>query len=188
MRASLIGLLTMTMLAVGGGCQSSRNDVDGGAGGASAVGGVTGSGGATGVGGRGGATGVGGGGGATGGHGGGSDGGHGGGSDGGAGAGGASGDAGVNCSPACTTGSVCVGTGIVGGVVITVTDAGVCPAGTHPSSVSPFCERDLTYACMTLPTACGGSVSCTCASTLCPNLHICQVRGDGVLTCIQQVP
>ena len=96
-------------------------------------------------------------------------------------------DGGMTCSPACGAGAVCVGTGTLGGAVIVPDDAGVCPSGTHNAGTT--CENDLGYACMPIPGACtGGAVTCTCASTLCQAGHMCQVRGDGVLTCVELVP
>ena len=103
------------------------------------------------------------------------------GSDGGAAASGA-----TTCSPACGGGSVCVGTGTEGGAVIFPDDAGVCPSGTHLAGSS--CQRDLSYACMPIPFACGGAVTCACASTLCPSGHICEAPGGDFLNCIEAVP
>jgi hypothetical protein len=108
--------------------------------------------------------------------------------DGGGGAGGSGGASGaMTCSPACGGGSVCVGTGTEGGAVIFPNDAGVCPSGSHLAGST--CQRDLSYACMPVPAACGGgAATCACASTLCQSGHMCQVQNDGVLTCIEAVP
>jgi hypothetical protein len=93
---------------------------------------------------------------------------------------------GMTCSPACAAGSVCVGTGTEGGPII-FADAGVCPAGSHPSGIGSYCNLDLSYACMTIPAACGGGTpTCACASTLCPPSHICRPQTDGALQCVQQ--
>jgi hypothetical protein len=103
-------------------------------------------------------------------------------SDGGGGASGA-----ATCSPACGGGSVCVGSGTEGGVVIFPDDAGVCRSGTHLAGST--CQNDLSYACMPIPAACnGGAATCACASTLCASGHMCQVAGDGFLNCVELVP
>ena len=94
----------------------------------------------------------------------------------------------MTCSPLCGAGSVCVGTGTEGGPII-LADAGVCPAGTHPSGISNICNRDLTYQCMPIPAACGGGApTCACAaSALCPPSHICRLQTDGALQCVEQL-
>ena len=85
------------------------------------------------------------------------------------GTGGQGGGGGMTCSPACGSGSVCVGTGIEGGALFMPDDAGVCPSGRHSSGNT--CVTDLAYACMTIPAGCGGTVTCACASSLCPASH-----------------
>lgn len=95
---------------------------------------------------------------------------------------------GMSCSPACSTTSVCVGTGVEGGAVIVANDAGVCPAGSHPSGVGALCAHDLSFACKPIPAACGGTVTCACASSLCPTSYVCGGPSDGVLTCVLQAP
>ena len=102
------------------------------------------------------------------------------------GSGGQGGAGGMTCSPACSSGSICVGTGIEGGALILPNDAGVCPSGHHLSG--NIFESDLAYACMPIPAGCGGTVSCTCASSLCPASHACQGPSGGILTCIEAVP
>ena len=92
----------------------------------------------------------------------------------------------MTCSPACGAGSICVGTGTEGGAQIMPNDAGVCPSGRHLSG--NICEADLSYACMLIPAACGGMVTCACASSLCAPLHSCQEPSGGVLGCIEAVP
>lgn len=96
------------------------------------------------------------------------------------------GGGGMTCSPACGSGSICVGTGTEGGALIMPDDAGVCPSGRHPSG--NICVTDLSYACMTIPSGCGGTVTCACASSLCPASHTCQGPSGGILTCIEAVP
>jgi len=106
----------------------------------------------------------------------------------GGGSGGQGGQAGQNvmtCSPACGSGSICVATGTEGGVVIFANDAGVCPTGRHLSD--HICVSDLSYACMTIPAGCAGSVTCACASSLCPASYTC-LGSSGILNCIQEVP
>ncbi|HVR62138.1 MAG TPA: hypothetical protein VMU50_09575 [Polyangia bacterium] len=97
-------------------------------------------------------------------------------------------DGGMNCSPACDTISICVGTGTEGGAIIVANDAGVCPAGSHPAGISNICARDLSFACKPIPAACGATVTCACASSLCPTSYHCGGPSDGVLTCVLQVP
>jgi hypothetical protein len=92
----------------------------------------------------------------------------------------------MTCSPACGSGSICVGTGIEGGALFMPDDAGVCPSGRHPSG--QICVTDLSYACMTIPSVCAGTVTCACASSLCPASHTCQGPSAGILTCIEAVP
>jgi hypothetical protein len=92
----------------------------------------------------------------------------------------------MTCSPACGSGSICVGTGTEGGALIFPNDGGVCPTGRHLSE--HICVSDLAYACMPIPSGCSGTVTCTCASSLCTTPHICQGPSGGVLTCIEAVP
>jgi hypothetical protein len=102
------------------------------------------------------------------------------------GSGGQGGSGAMTCSPACGSGSICVGTGTEGGALFMPDDAGVCPTGRHPSG--NICVTDLAYGCMTIPAGCGGTVTCACASSLCPASHACQGPSDGILTCIEAVP
>ena len=92
----------------------------------------------------------------------------------------------MTCAPACGGGSICVATGTEGGALIMPNDAGVCPSGRH--LVGNNCITDLSYACMTIPAGCGGTVTCTCASSLCPTGHSCQEPSGGILSCIEAVP
>ncbi len=115
--------------------------------------------------------------------------------DGGAGAGGATGSGGnggsggsMTCIPACGSGSVCVASGTEGGAIIAASDAGVCPSGTHATGSENRCTQDLAYSCMLIPAACGSTVTCACASSLCSQLHICQGPSAGILTCVEEVP
>ncbi len=120
----------------------------------------------------------------------GAEGGHGGSGSGGSASGGSGGAGGGNCTPACLTGSVCVGTGTEGGALIMPNDAGVCPAGSHPSGGTvAFCERDLAYGCQPIPAGCNGTITCACASTLCPSgPYTCQTPSAGELDCVELVP
>lgn len=104
------------------------------------------------------------------------------------GTGGAGGQAGddMSCSPACGSGTICVGTGTEGGALFMPNDAGVCPSGRHLSG--NFCASDLGYACVRIPAGCAGTVTCACASSLCPSSHNCGGPSDGILTCIEAVP
>ncbi len=109
---------------------------------------------------------------------------------GGTGTGGSGGGSASDCVPACGTGSVCVGSGIEGGALITPNDAGVCPTGTHSSGGSnPICEHDLSYSCKPIPSGCNGTITCTCAAALCPSGgYACQVTSAKEMTCIEAVP
>ena len=118
-----------------------------------------------------------------------------GGSSGGAGSGGTLGsggnqgtDGGMTCSPGCTSGSICIASGTEGGAIINANDAGVCPAGTHPTGFENRCENNLAYGCMQIPATCGGTVTCTCAATLCRAPEICMGPTNGVLSCILEAP
>jgi hypothetical protein len=103
----------------------------------------------------------------------------------GAGAGGSGGASATDCSPACGSGQICVGSGTEGGAIIVPNDAGVCPTGTHPSGSTPtFCQNDLSYGCKPLPSGCNGTLTCACA---CSN-PICQIISPTELTCVQAVP
>jgi len=179
MRSSLfVAFVAASALAIAG-CGSSSGGGSGGSGGNSggsaggSTGGVAGgSGGSTGTGGA-----TGGSGGATGGHAGG----------GGQGGGGQGGGIATDCNPACTGQTACVGTGVEGGPLLLVGDGGTCPQGRHP--VGSVCVQDLTYACMAIPTACGGTATCACASaTLCVSGHTCLQVNSNELTCVLEAP
>jgi hypothetical protein len=109
---------------------------------------------------------------------------------GGAAAGGNSGTGGAGaattCSPACGSGSVCVASGVTGGAVVVVNDAGTCPNGYHATG-GGSCTQDLSYTCMPIPSGCGGTVSCTCASSLCAT-RMCDGYSNGLLSCVDLVP
>ncbi len=92
----------------------------------------------------------------------------------------------MSCSPVCGSGTICVATGTEGGAVIMPDDAGVCPSGRHLSG--DFCVNDLAYACLAIPAGCAGTVTCACASSLCPALHLCGEPSGGILSCIEPVP
>jgi hypothetical protein len=109
------------------------------------------------------------------------------GSGGKSGAGGQSGIGGAggsDCSPACSSGSVCVGTGLEGGAVF-FPDGGVCPPGRHVEN--NLCVQDLSFACMPIPSGCNGTATCACASSLC-NGRVCGTPRPGELTCLLLVP
>ncbi|MES1206331.1 MAG: hypothetical protein ABUS79_10380, partial [Pseudomonadota bacterium] len=165
----------------GGSATGGAGGVGGSAGGH--TGGASGNGGQAGAaagghGGQAGAGGTGGGGGsAAGGQAGGAAAGHGGGGHGGANA--------TDCTPACATGSICVGTGTQGGAVF-LADAGVCPAGRHAEN--NICVQDLFYQCMPIPAACNGTVSCSCAApTLCGG-RTCLSATAIEIRCVLEVP
>jgi hypothetical protein len=95
----------------------------------------------------------------------------------------------MTCTPACASNFICVASGSEGGAIIVANDAGVCPSGTHlAGGALKTCEHDLSYGCMKIPAGCGGTVTCTCAATLCTTPAICMGPMDGVLSCIEEVP
>ena len=186
MRISSVGFASIVLLYLGNGCSSPSSFSDGGggrgAGGAGGAGGTVGTdgGAATADGGASGAAAVDGG---VSGHGGTGD------AEPSDASGGVdAGDGGMSCSPACGVGSICVGTGTEGGAIKTANDAGVCPSGTHPTGTGSICTNDLSYACTPIPSGCNGTITCACASSLCPASHQCQGPSDEGLTCIEQVP
>ena len=97
-------------------------------------------------------------------------------------------DGGMTCSPACTAGFICIASGTEGGAVINANDAGVCPSGTHPTGFENRCDNNLAYGCMPIPATCGGTVTCTCAATLCTLPSACMGPTNGVLSCILEAP
>jgi hypothetical protein len=94
------------------------------------------------------------------------------------------------CDPACATNSVCVSQLTQGGALILESDAGTCPAGTHPQSAREFaqCVRDPSYSCQPIPAACGSKVDCTCASSLCQGQGNCQSATSAQVSCVEDVP
>jgi hypothetical protein len=60
-------------------------------------------------------------------------------------------DAGMTCSPACTSGFICIASGTEGGAIINANDAGLCPSGTHPAGLENRCDNNLAYGCMPIP-------------------------------------
>jgi hypothetical protein len=104
------------------------------------------------------------------------------------GTGGGGGASATDCAPGCGVGKICVGTGVEGGALFMPNDAGMCPAGRHLSG--NFCEQDLSYACQPMPSACSGTLACTCADTLCPSSggYTCQVASASELLCVILAP
>src|SRR5450755_4681210 len=92
------------------------------------------------------------------------------------------------CDPGCSAGSVCVTQGIEGGALVLESDAGTCPAGTHPASTSQLsaCLRDPSYSCMPIPAASDSKVACPCVGSLCDGS--CQSATSAQVTCIELVP
>jgi hypothetical protein len=155
----LVALVAASALALAG-CGSSSGGGTGGAGG-----GTGGAGGGTG--GAGGGTG---------------------GAGGGAGGGGQAGAGGsTDCNPPCTGQTVCVGSGVEGGVLVFPGDGGVCPSGRHLQGNT--CASNLTYACEPIPSGCNGTVTCSCASaSLCTSQQICSMLGANEITCVLAAP
>jgi hypothetical protein len=95
------------------------------------------------------------------------------------------GASGTDCSPHCDTSSVCVGTGTQGGAVIQP-DAGVCPPGRHVQN--NLCVQDLAYQCSPIPSACNGTVTCSCAATSLCSGRTCLSASPTEVLCVLQVP
>jgi hypothetical protein len=91
----------------------------------------------------------------------------------------------TDCTPSCGAGSVCVGSGSQGGAVVQP-DGGICPQGRHLEGT--LCEQNLSYKCMTIPTACSGTLSCACAGTTLCGVSTCNVLGAVEITCVEEVP
>ena len=87
----------------------------------------------------------------------------------------------VTCGTStCAAGEICLVTTAGGGPCILPDDAGVCPNGTHSNGC---CSNvTTTYACKAVPSACGGSLACPCASTLC-QCGGCGIADAGVMQC-----
>jgi hypothetical protein len=67
----------------------------------------------------------------------------------------------VDFSERCAAGSFCLGTGTEGGAILMPNDAGVCPAGSYnPGGAINTCVRQLSYACVPIPAACNGTITC----------------------------
>jgi hypothetical protein len=82
------------------------------------------------------------------------------------------------CSPACQAAEVCVRDLTQGGAIILASDAGTCPSGRHPEN--GICQRDPTYYCAPLPSACSGApLTCDCAGTLCTTQQSCMYQCRG---------
>jgi hypothetical protein len=104
------------------------------------------------------------------------------------GGGGRGADAGVTCSPPCDSASVCVETVTNGGAIIIADDAGACPPGTHAAGVDRICVRNPIYGCAPKPAACGATLTCACAATLCTAPHFCQSTSAEQVDCVANVP
>jgi hypothetical protein len=88
----------------------------------------------------------------------------------------------------CAAGDICVVTESGGGPCLSPDDAGLCPDGKPPTG--GCCNREVTdYACAPLPGACGGTLSCACAASLC-TCGGCGVPNDvgNTLHCVCVVP
>jgi hypothetical protein len=94
----------------------------------------------------------------------------------------------VTCSPPCDSASVCVETVTNGGAIIIADDAGVCPPGAHAAGVDRICVRNPTYGCAAKPAACGATLTCACAATLCTAPHFCQSTSAEQVDCVANVP
>jgi hypothetical protein len=95
-----------------------------------------------------------------------------------------------DCNPPCAAGSFCLGTGTEGGAILMPNDAGVCPAGSYnPGGAINACIRQLSYACVPIPPACNGTITCGCAPSPCgEGGRVCQETSANEVTCVLQVP
>jgi hypothetical protein len=90
-------------------------------------------------------------------------------------------------STRCPASQLCVQSQVVGGAVV-FADAGACPAGMELAA-NGRCVNIPTYTCVNWPAACGGAVSCPCASALCPpGGFMCDSSATMFLSCVQAVP
>src|SRR5262249_45742656 len=86
-------------------------------------------------------------------------------------------------SMTCGAGDLCVKSHTTGGPCIAVLDSGLCPNGSQP--VGLCCVYDFTsYACKPRPSSCqGGSLSCSCAPTLCSGGCACTSASGDTIAC-----
>jgi hypothetical protein len=100
------------------------------------------------------------------------------GSDAGSATGGAGGRGGTDAgqsrcgNQSCGTTEVCVAYRTIGGGLITPTDAGRCPNGSHGEPGGPsgsHCAADYGYRCVPLVGCAGTDVRCSCATGTCPS-------------------
>ncbi len=89
------------------------------------------------------------------------------------------------CDPACTSNSVCVRELTQGGAIMLENDAGACPSGTHATASGGQCARDPSYTCKPIPAACGATIDCTCAASLCSG---CRTATAAQVSCELDVP
>jgi hypothetical protein len=92
----------------------------------------------------------------------------------------------TGCDPACDANSVCVSQQISGGAVIMEDDAGACPIGSHPTGSNGRCDNNPSYSCKATPAACGSTIDCACAQSLCSGL--CQEASTQQISCVEDVP
>ncbi len=82
------------------------------------------------------------------------------------------------CGPKfCTSGDTCVITTSSGGPCLIVPDSGVCPAGMKKEG-GCCVFYSVKYKCSPTPTACGGTPSCACATSLCGSCSCTGAIGD----------
>jgi hypothetical protein len=92
-----------------------------------------------------------------------------------------------NCGTmSCGMGQVCVKEHDSGGAVLILPDGGVCPPDHLPIGNGICVYDQTTYTCQPLPAACGATLSCACAATLCRCM--CQGMTGDELDCVCLFP
>jgi hypothetical protein len=77
----------------------------------------------------------------------------------------------------CAGDEVCVRVQVLGGACFQPEDGG-CPAGY--SSGGPCCVADPSFHCAARPTACGSTLTCACAGSLCTSGYTCAPRANEI--------
>jgi hypothetical protein len=87
----------------------------------------------------------------------------------------------------CPSGTVCVQSQANGGVPLEPVDGG-CATGDYLPDGGSTCSPEPTYDCAPLPSDCGSSPSCDCASTLCQGGYTCASASATSVMCTRDVP
>jgi hypothetical protein len=90
------------------------------------------------------------------------------------------------CNPACTSGEVCLRAQTIGGAIFYVDEAGACPPMRHPEG--NLCVQNPTFSCAPIPSGCGGTPTCACASPLCAAPCNCTDASAAEIDCVCFAP